>query len=213
MMVDDLLILNEDEVVVCNNSFYIKERNSTKLVKWTIMKNKLKLENIPAIPYSFGKEPNIRWYDILEDHRIGIFISRKKDGTHLRDVIVYNGDFLCNLPCEHMNTQYKFLYGKNPKMWICINSEGNGITITPARLNNQIYLEKFVHEDNLSGVLLKDGRIYIPNHTLTIYDVNTKQVKQLQCEKVMNPNSKILDVTNRGFIVKTNNTLYEVYRG
>lgn len=213
MMVDDLLILNEDEVVVCNNSFYIKERNSTKLVKWTIMKNKLKLENIPAIPYSFGKEPNIRWYDILEDHRIGIFISRKKDGTNLRDVIVYNGGFLCNLPCEHMNTQYKFLYGKNPKMWICINSEGNGITITPARLNNQIYLGKFVHEDNLSGVLLKDGRIYIPNHTLTIYDVNTEQVKQLQCEKVMNSNSKILDVTNRGFIVKTNNTLYEVYRG
>lgn len=152
----------------------------------------------------------VDWFNVKNESKF-VLIRRNDAGF---DEVYCNSDKLCHIEYKDGSSEYNIIYDESKKKWLIVNTEGNGIIIYPNGAFSTIDLKKYNNNNNMLGIFFKNGIIYIPDKKLTIIDISDfDNVKQLECDKVMDENSQILDVNNKGFIVKTNNTLYEVCKG
>lgn len=205
MSIED--VSSETKFAVDENSIYYTgiHNNQPVLFQCTILPNAEVRKSIIAV----GNKP-VDWFNVKFGSKF-VIVRRTKDG---KDQVYCNNEKLCNIAYTDDSSEYNIVYDEATKLWLVINTEGNGIIIEPKGTYRGINLQKYRYNNNMLGVFFKKGKIYIPNNLLYIVDVfDESKVKQLQCLSFVNSESQILDVNNQGFYVKTENTLYEIRRG
>ena len=104
-------------------------------------------------------------------------------------------------------------------MWLVINSEGNGRVIEPKskQVKNINIIGLLQSSDvNIANIYFRNGIIYLPStKCLHIVDVKDQMItKEMECQKIMTPDSKLFDFNAKGFsVISTNNKIYEIRKG
>ena len=201
---------DESKIAVDGNSIYYTRtyNNEPVIVKQTIF-NFPDNSEIDNDIIAIGDKP-VDWFNVKLGSKF-VLVRRAGNGV---DEVYCNKEKLCDITYSRNNSEYKIIYDKATKLWLVINTEGNGIIIESNGAFRQIDLQKYSYEDNMLGICFEKGKIYIPGTVLQIIDVfDESKAKQLQCGDLVTQSSQIIDVNKQGFCVKTGNTLYEICRG
>lgn len=143
------------------------------------------------------------------------FVLVKSDSEHV-DKIYCNSQRLCDMSCKSENSKYNIIYDETTKLWLVVNSEGNGIIINSSNGKcKKIDIKKCVNDINVGNIGFNNGIVYIPCQDY-LYIVNTNgevTTKKMECNRIMTPNSQLYNINKIGFSVMTDDVLYEVRRG
>ena len=128
------------------------------------------------------------------------------------DVIYCNNSKLCYIDCNCNSTKYNILYDNISRTWLVINEEGYIVVIKPEGTYTKFKIDDINTIVSINNVTYINGNLYLPNYDcLWIISVkNQCKVKKMECNKIMNPTSKICEVDRKGFSVVTNGILYKI---
>lgn len=172
------------------------------------------------MPYGEIKKEKIKF---LGDKQTKSFLTQLnskfvivKEASENTDEVYCNSEKLCNIACNNQNANYNIIYDDTNKLWLVINSEGNGIIIKASNGKyDEFNISNEVNDINIKNIKFNKGNIYIPSQDF-LYIVKVKdqlETKKMECTKIMTPDSKLYDINTKGFSVITNNVLYEVRKG
>lgn len=159
-------------------------------------------------------------------HLKSFFANQKNDfmlinRTRDKDVVYYNGfnSSLSEMSYISDNCKYNIIYDNITKLWLVINSEGNGRIIEPKskQVKNINIIGLLQSSDvNIANIYFRNGIIYLPStECLHIVDVKDQMItKEMECQKIMTPDSKLFDFNAKGFsVISTDNKIYEIRKG
>ena len=141
-----------------------------------------------------------------------------KRASEITDEVYCNSEKLCYINYSSENPGYNIMYDSISKFWLVINSEGNGIVINSRdgsydRIHIQGSID--INDFNIENITFNKGNIYIPSQDCLyiINIINQFNTKKMECHEIMTSDSKVYNITNEGFSVMANDTLYEVRKG
>lgn len=129
------------------------------------------------------------------------------------DEIYCNSEKLCDIQYSNSEVTYKIIYDDTTKLWLVVNSEGNGIIINSEGYE-RINITDGISETNIGNISFRKRKIYIPNQDF-LYIINVKDQsknKNMEFNTIMTPTTKFYNINTEGFSVIANNKLYEVCR-
>lgn len=138
-----------------------------------------------------------------------------KQATETIDIIYCNSERLCDINHSFVDCSYNILYDDVTKLWVVINSEGEGIIITSHGKYSKFDIQKIINDINIENISFNKGFIYFPSKDyLYIININDQMTtKKMECHGIMTSDSKLYDFNTDGFSVITDNILYEVRKG
>ena len=149
---------------------------------------------------------------VLRKNQKFVFVKRVAENI---DEIYCNDKMLNPIGYTSENTEYNIICDDVAKLWLVINSEGNGMVIDETNgTYERVLINEVINDTNLWNISFNRGKIYIPDKDY-LHIINTKNgvTKKMECREIMTPNSKLYDFNNEGFSVMTDQMLYEVRRG
>lgn len=156
-----------------------------------------------------GKQQQIKFFRVEFNQK---FVVIQAD-TNYSDEIYCNNEKLCDINCENADTKYNIVYDNITKTWLVINEEKNIVVIKPNGKYKEFKLKVDDNKVTVDNISYINGKLYIPGYEeLLIVNVKKNVVKKLECNKIMNPTSKICKTDANGFSVITNGIMYEVYK-
>lgn len=129
------------------------------------------------------------------------------------DEIYCNSEKLCDIEYSNSEVTYNIIYDDTTKLWLVVNSEGNGIIINSEGYE-RINITEGISETNIGNISFRKRKIYIPNQNF-LYIINVKDQsknKNMEFNTIMTPKTKFYSINTDGFSVIANNKLYEVCR-
>ena len=156
-----------------------------------------------------GEQQQIKFFRVEFNQK---FVVIQAD-TNYSDEIYCNNEKLCDINCENADTKYNIVYDNITKTWLVINEEKNIVVIKPNGKYKEFKLKVDDNKVTVDNISYINGKLYIPGYEeLLIVNVKKNVVKKLECNKIMNPTSKICKTDANGFSVITNGIMYEVYK-
>lgn len=151
---------------------------------------------------------NVNVTDNVEEF---VFVTRISEDT---EEVVFNNKTLCQIQNNALISEYNIIYDETAKLWLVLNTQGKGIVINSMGIYKRIDISRFVDNktNNMLNIYFRKGRIYIPiQGCLHIENVLEESgFKDLECNGIIKPNTKIYDVNSKGFSVITDNTIFEI---
>lgn len=129
------------------------------------------------------------------------------------DEVYCNSEKLCDIEYSNSEVKYNIIYDDTTKLWLVVNSEGNGIIINSEGYEH-INIPEGINETNIGNISFRKRKIYIPNQDF-LYIINVKDQsknRNMEFNTIMTPKTKFYSINTNGFSVITNNKLYEVCR-
>lgn len=142
-----------------------------------------------------------------------ILVKQKGNGV---DEIYCNSLKFCDINYTSPNPKYAIMYDDATKLWLIVNSDGNGIIIhSSSGRYEEFSIPKEIDDMEVKNITFNKGNVYIPSSGC-LYIINVKDqtnFKKFECQSIMTPNSKIYNVNNAGFSFHTENAFYDVRKG
>lgn len=136
-----------------------------------------------------------------------MLVKRNKNGI---DTIYCNSEALCDFDFCPVS-KYNILYDDTTKIWLVISNTGKYITI---KSSNGHHTEGYINvpDMNVKNISFNKGVIYIPSQD-NLYITNVldhMSNKNMECNKIMTPDSHLCNFNSKGFSVITDGILYDV---
>ena len=200
-------LTDDNNVIINGNSIYYMDfyKSIPVITKKTlnsggeIEKELFNIDSEQQIPKCFGVTSNNKF----------VIVYSYSD---CNDVIYCNNSKLCYIDCNCNSTKYNILYDNISRTWLVINEEGYIVVIKPEGTYTKFKIDDINTIVSINNVTYINGNLYLPNYDcLWIISVkNQCKVKKMECNKIMNPTSKICEVDRKGFSVVTNGILYKI---
>lgn len=198
-------------VVVNERTIYFNSVSSDQYViyKRTILPN----GEIVKETIGIGNQ-RIKWFDVKFNTKF-ILITEENQKT---DAVYCNNQLFCRYQydseAQAKNADYNIVYDETTKSWFAVNWLGMGIVIQMNGERIELDISEYIKDLNYANIHYEKGYIYIPaEECLYIIKASTKDVKRMECRKIMTPKSKVYDISSRGFSVIAQDALYEVHKG
>ena len=201
-------ILEPKNVVLNDNTLYFMDTSENTIHVRDFSPDIIKKEKV-----NFLTNLQTKRFYAIENSK---FVIVKHTST--TDEIYCNSEKLCDIPYNSENCNYNVIYDEISKFWLVINTEGCGIVINSRNGSyDQIHIRKDVgiNDFEIENITFNKGNIYIPSQECLyiINTINNFSTKKMKCNKIMTSDSKVYNITNEGFCIMADDTLYEVRKG
>ena len=142
------------------------------------------------------------------------FVQVKRIPLEKVDKIYCNSQLLCNIDYNSDFATYNIVYDEITNVWLVVNSEGNAVLINSNDGSYEQIEISSLDDFNIENITFYNGKIYFPDENfLYIINVNNQYaLKKMECS-IMTPDSKVCSISNDGFNVIVDNSIYEIRRG
>ena len=168
-------------------------------------------EEVKSDKIKFLADQETKGFLVKENSKF-VMVKHSEDVT---DTVYCNDEALCDIPCKKNSSTYNVLYDDASKWWLVMNSEGKGVLFTTSQNGFcRISLPEDMGDIKVDNLFFYKKKIYLPSqnrlYIITFRENDQISIKEMECRKIMTPNSKICSINPDGFTVLTNNRLYKV---